>query len=265
VYSVKLTVANAQGSDAEVKTGLIAVSAPAPPTLPTAGFTATPVTGSAPLSVAFADASSGSPTQGEWDFQDDGVVDSTVRNPQFTYTSPGVYSVKLTVANAQGSDAEVKTGLIAVSAPPPTTTFLPLADAYVTSSSPAGNFGSATTLRARPGVVGHLKFAVSGTGGASRVTLRLFVTDATAGTVSAYAVAGTTWGESSITWNTAPAVGELLGSTAAAATGVWVEIDLGTIPGDGTYGFALQNPATNVVWFSSRQGANPPRLVVAPF
>jgi PKD repeat protein len=264
IYSVKLTVSNAHGSDDEVKADLVTVATPPPPTAPTAAFSAAPLAGTAPLQVQFTDASSGAPTSWAWDFQNDGVVDSTVANPQFTYTAPGTYSVRLVVSNAQGSDEELKVNLVAVSAPPPQTTFEPAADAFVSSSNASANFGLSTSLRARPGVISHLRFTVTGTSGTSRATLRLFVTDATAGTVGAYAVSDASWGETSITWNTAPAVGPLLGSTTAPATGVWVEIDLGTIPGDGAYAFALQNPSTDVVWFSSREGANPPQLVVSP-
>jgi PKD repeat protein len=237
---------------------------PPPGVAPTAAFAATPTSGVSPMTVAFTDASAGSPTAWAWDFQDDGVVDSTAQHPQFTYTAPGVYTVRLTVSNAQGSDDEVKIGLIAVSAPPSSTTFVPTDDAYVLQGNPTTNFGQATTLRARPGVASYLKFTLSGTQGPSRLTLRLHVTDATSGTVTAHAVPDTSWSESAITWATAPPTGEARGSTTAPTAGVWIELDLGIVPSDGSYSFAVTNSKTDVVWFSSSEGASPPELLVSP-
>ncbi len=81
---------------------------------PTADFSATPTSGTAPLTVNFSDLSSGSPTNWAWDFDNNGVVDSTVQNPSFVYANPGSYTVKLTVSNANGSNAKTKTGYISV-------------------------------------------------------------------------------------------------------------------------------------------------------
>ena len=54
---------------------------------PKAAFSATPVTGCAPLVVYFSDSSSGNPTQWKWD-QGIGVT-SFLRNPTATYFTPG--------------------------------------------------------------------------------------------------------------------------------------------------------------------------------
>ncbi len=81
---------------------------------PVADFTANVTSGDAPLAVQFTDASTGNPTSWAWDFENDGVVDSTEQNPQHTYTTEGTYTVNLTVTNAAGSDAEVKTDYITV-------------------------------------------------------------------------------------------------------------------------------------------------------
>ncbi len=117
-YSVNLTVTNEGGSDSELKTNYITVQAP-PPAPPVANFSGTPRSGNAPLSVQFTDTSSGSPTSWAWDFNNDGVIDNTSRNPMYTYPNPGTYSVNLTVTNAGGSDSELKTNYITVLTPPP--------------------------------------------------------------------------------------------------------------------------------------------------
>ena len=81
---------------------------------PTANFSATPINGSAPLTVQFNDQSTGPPTSWAWDFNNDGNVDSTEQNPIYTYNNAGTYTVKLTVTNAAGSDDEIKTDYITV-------------------------------------------------------------------------------------------------------------------------------------------------------
>jgi|GEM_PF-1445228 len=88
-----------------------------PPPAPTANFTANVTSGEAPLAVAFTDASTGSPTSWAWDFENDGVIDSTEQNPVHTYTVAGTYTVNLTVTNAGGSNSAVKTAYITVTEP----------------------------------------------------------------------------------------------------------------------------------------------------
>ena len=153
---------------------------PPPGDAPTAAFGATPTSGTAPLKVDFTDASTGSPTGWQWDFQNDGTVDSTARSPSFTYTTPGTYAVKLRASNASGGDDELKTAYITVNPPggdpPPPTgtgTFTPVADAHVKSSSPSTNYGTLDTLRLRNGGTtsdtyrSYLRFDVSGLSGAA--------------------------------------------------------------------------------------------------
>ncbi|HOT02893.1 MAG TPA: PKD domain-containing protein [Methanolinea sp.] len=101
-------------------------SAPAP----TAQFTATPLSGSAPLTVQFTDQSTGSITSWAWDFDNNGVIDSNMQNPGYTYATAGTYTVKLTVIGPGGSDDEVKTGYIKVTSPKK-----PVADFIATPTS----------------------------------------------------------------------------------------------------------------------------------
>ncbi len=70
-----------------------------------ADFSAEPLTGLAPLSVAFTDLSTGNATQWEWDFDNDGLVDSYDQNPTHIYTQEGVYSVKLTIYSLTDNSA----------------------------------------------------------------------------------------------------------------------------------------------------------------
>jgi PKD repeat protein/DMSO/TMAO reductase YedYZ molybdopterin-dependent catalytic subunit len=86
------------------------------PVTPKAAFTADATSGNVPLEVKFTDQSTAA-TSWAWDFDNNGVVDSTEQNPIYEYTEPGTYSVKLTVTNSAGSDEEIKTDYITVSEP----------------------------------------------------------------------------------------------------------------------------------------------------
>ena len=57
-------------------------------------FYCSPRYGTSPFEVNFTDQSRNA-TAWEWDFDDDGIIDSSEQNPQFIYTNPGVYTVKL--------------------------------------------------------------------------------------------------------------------------------------------------------------------------
>ena len=108
-----MTVSNAGGNDSRIETNYITVL-----NLPVAEFSATPTSGTTPLTVQFTDNSTSTPTAWSWDFDNDGIEDSTEQNPSHIYTTPGTYSVKLTVSNAGGNDSIIKTDYITVSAPP---------------------------------------------------------------------------------------------------------------------------------------------------
>ncbi|HNQ26014.1 MAG TPA: DUF3344 domain-containing protein, partial [Methanoregulaceae archaeon] len=115
-YTVNLTVTGPGGSDSEVKTNYITVTAA--PVAPVAQYTANTTSGTPPLSVQFTDQSTGTVTGYAWDFTNDGVVDSTAKNASFTYSTTGTYTVNHTVTGPGGSDSEVKTNYITVTAAP---------------------------------------------------------------------------------------------------------------------------------------------------
>jgi parallel beta-helix repeat protein len=91
---------------------------------PVAAFTVDKTSGPAPLTVQFTDESTENPTSWAWDFDNDGVVDSTEQNPSYEYTAVGTYTVKLTVNNDLGSDEEIKEDYITVTDPAPKTWYV---------------------------------------------------------------------------------------------------------------------------------------------
>jgi uncharacterized repeat protein (TIGR01451 family) len=110
-YTVNLTVSNTGGnSSKEMSISVLSLSPPK------ADFTTNTTSGIAPLAVKFADNSTGiGPLSYAWDFNGDGIVDSTIQNPTYTYMTPGTYAANLTVTNAGGSSSKVMT--ISVHAP----------------------------------------------------------------------------------------------------------------------------------------------------
>jgi len=116
IYTVSLTVTNAVGEDTETKEDSITAIAA------NVDFSADVTSGCVALDVQFTDLSTdcGAPiTDWSWDLDDDGFEDSDVPNPSYTYTTPGVFTVSLTVTNALGSATETKTDYIAVDGPIP--------------------------------------------------------------------------------------------------------------------------------------------------
>jgi PKD repeat protein len=104
-YTVSLTATGLGGSDTKTVTDFISVSS-------MANFSATPLTGEAPLMVTFTDESSGTPTSWSWDFGDGGT--SVDQNPSYTYDNAGTYTITLIVTDAQGSDTIVRTDYITI-------------------------------------------------------------------------------------------------------------------------------------------------------
>lgn len=79
---------------------------------PIADFSFDPVEGYAPLEVIFTDESQPGSypiTSWEWDFDDNGVIDSYEQNPTYTYTEVGDYTIKLTVSDGNLNSSLTKT------------------------------------------------------------------------------------------------------------------------------------------------------------
>ena len=70
---------------------------------------------SVPYEANFADLSSNSPTEWDWNFGDGGT--STEQHPVYQYNAEGTYTVTLTAASAAGSDVLIRTDYISVPEP----------------------------------------------------------------------------------------------------------------------------------------------------
>lgn len=110
-YTVSLKVTNPGGTDTKTQVAYITVYAS-----PTANFSATPLTGCAPLAVSFTDGStpgSGAINIWSWDFGNGQT--GSAKNPTCTYSLPGTYTVTLSVKDVNGCENSItKTAYIVV-------------------------------------------------------------------------------------------------------------------------------------------------------
>ena len=77
-------------------------------------FICNPHFGYSSLEVDFTDETQIAPTGWNWDFQNDGIIDSYEQNPTYNYNQAGVYDVKLIVERGTRSETLIKENLILV-------------------------------------------------------------------------------------------------------------------------------------------------------
>jgi len=200
---------------------------------------------------------------------------ATVGASVTSYTDTGLtagtpYSYRVRAWNAVGysrysdevSDTTAQTGAVR--------TFAPVADAYVDSSVPNTNNGTKKELfvDASPVQQAYLKFQLAGLTGntVTSAKLRLYVT--TNGSVkggSAAKVSNTSWGETTVTYNTRPAIdGPVLSTLGVVNTNTWYEFDVtGAVTGDGLVSLGINTVSTDGVHYASRENTGfAPQLVV---
>jgi chitodextrinase len=149
-------------------------------------------------------------------------------------------------------------------------TFEPTGDAYVSEPSPTSNFGfgSKLSVDGSPREESLLKFTVSGVGSNAVISakLRLYNVNGSSDGGHIFSVADTSWGEGTVTWNTAPPAGSAeIGSIGPVTAGTWYEVDLlSAITGDGVYAFRVKTGGSNGADYTSREGSAGfhPQLVV---
>lgn len=104
IFSTNQTQTTAASSAVRIGHAMIMEIGWAPPGGLAAAFAVSTRTGPSPLTVAFTDQSWSSDPAGvvawNWDFDNDGVIDSQQQNPTHTYTQCGTYTVRLTVFDA---------------------------------------------------------------------------------------------------------------------------------------------------------------------
>jgi PKD repeat protein len=138
-YSYRVRAVDAAGNLSAYSAVASATTAAPPVAAPTANFTATPVSGTAPLTVNFTSTSSGTIDTYAWDFGDG--TTSTAANPSKVYSTAGTFTVILTVTGPGGSNTMTRGNLITVSTAPT----LAAGSLSGTLSSGTGTFDLTTT------------------------------------------------------------------------------------------------------------------------
>jgi uncharacterized repeat protein (TIGR01451 family) len=143
--------------------------------------------------------------------------------------------------------------------------FTPIADSYVDEAAPTTNFGTSTSFRTdgSPVLTAYLRFNVQGVGSTDSVTLRVFAETANSLGFQVHSVSDTTWSETGLDYTNAPSFGPAVDSSGPVQAGSWSSVDVSSIvPADGPVSFALTSGSTTATRFSSREGSNPPELVI---
>ncbi len=147
-------------------------------------------------------------------------------------------------------------------------TFTPVADSYVDASAPTATHGTLTSLRVdgSPVVRSYLCFNLGGIAGTvTRATLRVWANTSQTTGYDAYSVADSTWGEATISSANSPPFGAAkLGSSGKVAAGSWTSVDVtSSVAGNGLISFGLSTANSTALSLSSREGQQPPQLVIA--
>ena len=135
-------------------------------------------------------------------------------------------------------------------------------------SNPTTNYGTSTALRAdgSPNVHSYVRFTVSGLNGATitRARLLFYMNSGSSSTLNALAVTDNTWGETTINYNNAPAMGSTIAISGTLTSGTWVTLDVTSyVTAAGTYNFGVITPGSTAVSFAARElGAHAPQLIV---
>jgi hypothetical protein len=178
-------------------------------------------------------------------------------------------------AMAVAVTAGTATAAAVLGAPPAlaaTTTFTPVADAYVDNGSPTTNFGTASQIIVDNSPLRRtlLKFTVAGlTEPVASARLRVHVDDISDGGSSKggtfKTLTDTTWSETALTWNNQPAIdGATVATLGKVSRNTWYEIDVtAAVTGNGTFSFGATSTSNDGAYYDSREtGATAPQLVI---
>jgi hypothetical protein len=176
------------------------------------------------------------------------------------------YSYTVDAFDAAGNhSAKSAAAVVVTPASSPTTTLVPVADAYTDASKPTSNYGSSTALRfdGSPVVRSYLSFDLSGVSAPiTKATLRVYANSSAAAGFDAAGVS-TSWSESTLTAGNAPTPGSSVGVSGPFTAGSWASVDVTSLLGSNTLGVALSGINTTATSLASREsGANAPQLVL---
>jgi len=147
-----------------------------------------------------------------------------------------------------------------------TSTFTPVADAWVSSAHPEKNYGREPVLRTRgvPKVRTYLRFDLRGLSGqVTKATLHLWARTSSAAGYRVHPVADTSWDERKLASKSAPAYEPASGASGPFHAGAWTTVSVtNLVRGRTVVSFALTGTGQQDGTYDSREGTRKPELVV---
>ena len=146
-------------------------------------------------------------------------------------------------------------------------TFTPTDDATVRESSPTSNYGADVSIIVDSSSKKDslIKFDVSGIGSmyVTNAVLRVYNVNSSGNGGSFFAMNNKNWDEGTVTWHTAPPGDFFVDSLGTVSSGSWYEVDvISAILGDGLVSFRITSDDPNSAEYSSKEGINPPELII---
>jgi hypothetical protein len=145
-------------------------------------------------------------------------------------------------------------------------TFTAVADTYVQSDEPTTNFGRASLIRvdALPFRYTYLRFNVEGISDPIlSAKLYVYANSTSRRGYEIRNVSSNGWDENTLTYQSRPARGEVVGISGGFSGGSWTEVAItDLVNGNGSLNLAMTGISSTSISLSSREGSQPPRLVV---
>lgn len=243
-----------------------------PPTTPT-GLTATAVSASQ-VNLTWNAATDNVGVAGYTVYRNGSPIASTSGANAISYSDTGVvsgttYTYTVDAFDGTGNHSP-PSDPVSVTTPSGTThtlTLTPVADSYVDSSNITATHGTSAQLRVdgSPLVYAYQRYDLSSVPGTiTGLSLKVFATSSSSAGYAVRSVADNTWSESALAWANAPPIGATnVGTSGAISSNTWTTVDVSSlINGNGLLSMAMIGINSTAIAFSSREGANPPQLVV---
>jgi calcineurin-like phosphoesterase family protein len=198
----------------------------------------------------------------------------TVPTPTFTPTptlDPNASPTPTNTATATPTPSPTPTMTPTPTSAPNVVNLNPIADTYVSSKSPNSNYGTKTTLGVdgSPIYISYLKFDESSLAGLNITSAKLRIkigTDKSTALQNIRSVADTSWGETTLNYNTRPSLGATINTFTSPLANTWVEIDVTNkvqAMRGGLMSLGIDETSSDGLTIYSRETVDKPVLVVS--
>jgi hypothetical protein len=217
------------------------------------------------------------PTSYDWQFVPEAgktFTDTGTRNcfnASSTQPTAAPAATRTQVPNLPPTGTPVGTNIPAAtptpSGPASSLTFKPVADAYVSAAVPSTNHGATSPLRmdGNPIIKSYLTFNVQGLSAPiATAKLKVYVNSSSSAGFSIYGVPDVGWNELSLTYNNAPALSSLVGSSGGVTSDTWITVDVtALVTGNGVVSLALTGNSSTLFSVASRERVTrAPQLII---